>query len=71
MRDYRVEAEVSKDGSVTVKGIPFQVGDRVEVIIRSHATAEEVVQRYPLRGKRIRYTDPFGSVADNDWEALR
>ncbi len=36
MQDYRVEAEVSKDGSVTVKGIPFQAGDRVEVIIRGH-----------------------------------
>jgi len=35
MRDYRVEAEVLKDGSVTIKGLPFQPGNRVEVIIRS------------------------------------
>ena len=26
---------------------------------------------YPLRGKPIRYTDPFGGVAEEDWEALR
>ena len=31
MQDYRVEAEVSKDGSVTIKGLPFQPGNRVEV----------------------------------------
>jgi len=71
MQDYRVEAEVSKEGSVTVKGIPFQAGDRVEVIIRSQTPTGEGRRRYPLRGKRVRYTDPFGSVAENDWEALR
>jgi hypothetical protein len=71
MHDYRVEAEVSKDGSVTVNGIPFPAGDRVEVIIRSHSSAEEKGQRYPLRGKRVRYTAPLDSIAENDWEALR
>ncbi len=71
MHDYRVEAQVSKDGSVTVKDLPFQAGDRVEVIIRARTCAGEKEQRYPLRGKPVRYTDPFGSVAEDDWEALR
>ncbi len=44
---------------------------RVEVIIRGHTPVEEKGQRYPLRGKLVRYTDPFGSVAENDREALR
>jgi hypothetical protein len=26
---------------------------------------------YPLRGVKIRYDEPFGSVAENDWEALK
>jgi hypothetical protein len=26
---------------------------------------------YPLRGLRIRYDEPFESVAVNDWEALK
>ncbi len=71
MQDYRVEAEVSKDGSVTVNGVHFLAGDRVDVILRSHTSVEEKGQRYPLRGKLVRYADPFGSVAENDWEALR
>ena len=71
MVDYRVEAEVSKDGSVTVRDLPFHAGDRVEVIIRDHASAQGKSLRYSLRGKRVRYDDPFGSVAENDWETLR
>ncbi len=69
MQDYKVETEVSKDGSVTIKGLPFQPGNRVEVIIRSRCSdAEE--QSYSLRGKPFRFLDPFGSVAEEDWEAL-
>jgi hypothetical protein len=71
MQDYRVETKVSSDGSLTIKGLPFQAGDRVEVIIRSREHRKEEGTCYPLRGKPIRYTDPFGSVAEEDWETLR
>jgi hypothetical protein len=71
MRDYRVETKVSSDGSLTIKSLPFQAGDTVEVIIRSYKLGEAKDTRYPLRGKPIRYTDPFGSIAEEDWEALR
>ncbi len=40
-------------------------------INRSHKHGEEKGTRYPLRGKPMRYTDPFGSVAEEDWDALR
>ncbi len=71
MHDYRIETEVGSDGSLTLKGLPFQAGDRVEVIVRG-ATAEGGNGKgYPLRGKPIRYTDPFGSVAEEDWEVLK
>ncbi len=69
MQDYRIETKVSSDGSLTLKGLPFQAGDEVEVIIRSRQHREE--KRYPLRGKPIRYTDPFAGVAEEDWEALK
>ena len=71
MQDYRVETRISSDGSLTIKGLPFQAGDRVEVIIRSHKYGEGKGTSYPLRVKPIRYTDPFESVAEEDWEALR
>jgi hypothetical protein len=70
MQDYRIETSVSSDGSLTIKDVPFRPGDRVEVIIRSHNTGEAKGKSYPLRGKPIRYTDPFGSVGEQDWEAL-
>lgn len=70
MQDYRAEAEVSKDGSVTVKGLPFQPGNKVEVIIRSRGSDAAEEQSYPLRGKPIKYIDPFRSVAEEGWEAL-
>jgi hypothetical protein len=71
MQDYRVETRILNDGSLTIKGLPFQPGDRVEVIIRSHKPLEGKGECYPLRGKPILYTDPFDSVAEEDWEALR
>jgi len=69
MQDYRVETTVARDGSLTIKGLPFPAGDRVEVIIRSQEPGNG--NRYPLRGKPIRYTDPLESVAEGNWEASR
>lgn len=70
MQDYRIETMVSSDGSLTIKGLPFRAGDKVEVIIRSHEHSEDKPKTYQLRGEPIRYIDPFGSVAEEDWEAL-
>jgi len=71
MQDYRVETKVGSNRSVTVKGVPFEAGDRVEVIIRGQKAGNGESNRYPLRGKPVRYTNPFGGVAERDWEALR
>ena len=69
MQDYRVETRVSNDGSLTINDVPFQPGDRVEVIIRSRNQGPS--KSYALRGMPIKYSDPFASVAEEDWEALR
>jgi len=71
MQDYRIETEVSDDGSLIIKNLPFSAGESVEVIIRSRTAEDGQGKRYPLRGKPIRYVDPFGSVAEENWEALR
>jgi hypothetical protein len=70
MQDYIVETKVSDDKSLTIRGLPFGVGDRVEVIIRSYKNENDNRESYTLRGKTIRYADPFCSVAEKDWEAL-
>jgi hypothetical protein len=71
MQDYRVETRVDRDGSVTIRGLPFREGDWVEVIIRTQEGGNGENNRYPLRGKPFRYTNPFGTVAEGDWEALQ
>jgi len=71
MQTYRVETKVSRNRTLTIKGVPFQVGEKVEVIVRRRERERERCGRYPLRGKPIRYLDPFESVAEMGWEALQ
>jgi hypothetical protein len=71
MQACRIETRVTRDGTLTIKGLPFRAGDKVEVIVRRHKHEEGQAKRYPLRGKPVRYTEPFSNVAEGDWEALR
>jgi len=71
MQTYRVETMVPNDRTLTIKGIPFHAGDKVEIIVRGYEYERERIRRYPLRGKSVRYVDPFGSVAEEDWDALQ
>lgn len=47
MQDYRIETRVEIDGSLTISGLPFQAGDRVEVIVRSQKAGEGNGERHP------------------------
>ena len=71
MQTYRVETMVPSNRTLTIKGLPFQVGEKVEVIVRRRERERERRLRYPWRGKPIRYIDPYGSVAESHWEALQ
>jgi hypothetical protein len=71
MKTYRVETTVSNDGTLTIETLPFQAGDKVEVIVRSCEERQPRQERYPLRGQPIRYTEPFESVAEEEWNALK
>ncbi|MBM3136425.1 MAG: hypothetical protein FJZ89_14325 [Chloroflexi bacterium] len=70
MQTYRIETIISPDRVLTIPGVPFRAGEKVEVIIISYPRRRRV-KRYPLRGKPIRYLAPFDSVAENDWNVLR
>jgi len=67
---YRTETTVSSDRTLTIAGLPFRVGDKVQVVV-SDKRAPTSGERYPLRGKPIRYIEPFESVAEDDWESLQ
>ncbi len=71
MEIYRIETIISQNHVLTLRGVPFRPGEKVQVIILSQPHKQERPEPYPLRGKPIRYTAPFDSVAENDWNALR
>jgi hypothetical protein len=71
METYRIETIVSANRALTIRAVPFRPGEKVEVIILSHSRKRNNGQRYPLRGKPIRYTRPFDSVAEDAWQALK
>jgi len=71
VQTYRIEATVPADGTLTITGLPFQAGDKVEVVVRSCEEEQKHNDPYPLRGKPIRYMDPFQSVAEGEWEVLK
>lgn len=67
---FRTKTLVTKDGKVSIKGLPFRAGESVEVIVRRGKKARRTA-KYPLRGKVLVYRDPFKGVAVNDWDAMR
>ncbi len=71
METFRVETIVSQNHVLTIRGLPFRVGEKVEVIVMARAKLREMNERYPLRGKPIRYAAPFDGVAEKDWNALK
>lgn len=62
---------ITEDGTLAINGLPFAVGDRVEVIIRNQAADTPAPASYPLRGTLLRFTDPFEPVSAADWEAMQ
>jgi len=70
MQIYRVEVTVSDNGTLLINNLPFQAGDKVEVVVRSRKPKSAKTTQYPLRGTPIQYLKPFESVAENAWDAL-
>ena len=67
VQTYRVETKLQKDGTLTLRNLPFQAGESVEVLIVVQAASQK--NSYPLRGTSLHYTDPIEPVAEEDWEA--
>jgi hypothetical protein len=71
MSTFRLDTELTQDGTLTLSDLPFQAGDSVEVIIVPRKSASALQNGYSLRGKVIRYDNPTEPVAQADWEALQ
>jgi hypothetical protein len=68
MEAYRIETTVRPDGSVKLEGLPYAVGQAVEVVVLPHDTRGQTAS-YSLRGTPITYVDPTDPVSAEDWEA--
>ncbi|MFN6500648.1 MAG: hypothetical protein RMX65_027100 [Nostoc sp. DedQUE01] len=72
MKAYRIETTLTEDGTLTIKDLPFQAGEAVEIIILERSPKPSESNPYPLRGTVIRYDDPFEPpVPIEDWEVLQ
>ena len=72
MKAHRIETTLTENGTLTIGNLPFQAGDTVEIIILERYSRPLNSNPYPLRGKVIRYDDPFESATPlEDWEALQ
>ena len=71
MQTYRIEAIIAQNRSLTIRGLPFRKGVKVEVIILSQPRKAEALKSYSLRGQPVRYIAPFDPVAVDDWNVLQ
>jgi hypothetical protein len=79
MNAHKIKVVLAEDGTLILRGLPFHAGDAVEVIILEAKTPQHTVaslaspeaNKYPLRGKVVRYDDPTSPVALEDWEVLQ
>jgi hypothetical protein len=66
-----VQTTVGDQGSVILDRLPYQPGQRVDVTISPVDVPPAASARYPLAGVKVEYQDPYGSVAEGDWEAAQ
>jgi len=71
MQTYWMETIISQNRVLTIRGVPFRAGEKVEVIILSRPPLREGAERYPLRGQSVLYLAPFDGIAENEWNALK
>ncbi len=71
MNAYRTEITLAEDGTLVLDALPFQAGERVEVIVLGVHRAPLAMRDDALPGAPLRYDRPTDPVAEDDWEALR
>ena len=71
MQAYAYDLTMGTQGVLTLKNLPFNAGDSLEVIIIPRPKPRQDKERYPFWGKPITYLNPTEPVAEDDWEALQ
>lgn len=71
MNTIELETTIDQDGMITLRDLPFHVGDRVFIVINKLIELKTKYPPYSLRGTTYRYDNPTDPVAEDDWEALK
>lgn len=81
MNAYKVRSIVMADGTIVLKGLPFNVGKSVEVIVLDDLSVQEIEpalvppkldQWQSLKGSVTRYDNPFETAIPlADWDILQ
>ena len=53
-----------------MRGLPFDPGECVEVLVISKTAGSNSATHGDLRGSVLQYSDPLEPVASDDWDAL-
>jgi len=69
--EHRIETSIGQDGIIVLRDLPFHEGEKVVVVITPRTTATDQMNLYPLRDLPVVYKNPFDSVAENEWSAIR
>ena len=71
MNVHRVEAVVGSDKTLTLKDLPFNEGEEIEVIVLGRKNGGKNKKASSLRGTLLKYEEPFEPVAEENWEVLK
>ena len=71
MEALRVETIIQPNGRIVLENLPFDDGEKVEIIILETNLESVSTNDNPLKGTLLNYDDPFEpAVLATDWEVL-
>ena len=66
---FRTEMVIAPDGKLSIEQLPFEIGQKVEIIILP--STEKSAPVPSLEGTVLHYDRPTEPVAENEWQALQ
>lgn len=71
MKIYSIKKQMTTNGELILKSLPFKQGETVEVTIQSRDVTPTSAPAADLKGKVIEYLDPTDPVAKDEWDAIK
>lgn len=65
------ETTVGEHGELVLEGLPFEAGQRVDVLVVSKSEGPSMMAGQSLRDSVLEYREPLEPVAGEDWDALQ